>query len=157
MFCPNCGAPLNGNERFCANCGAPAGQMSNPTSVHQVNPFLAELAHREKVSASIWIVVACIQILAAILVSGTAMIVLICGLWNLYAGYSGIQQSKKILTDWPDLVSTYEKSRNQIIFNILLNAVIGGIIGVIGGIYDMSTRNYVLEHRNEFNAAESFK
>ena len=157
MFCPNCGAPLTGNERFCANCGAPAGQTSNPSSVHQENPFLAELAHREKVSASIWIVVACIQILAAILVSGTAMIVLICGLWNLYAGYSGIQQSKRILTSWPGLVMTYEKSRNQIIFNILLNVVIGGIIGVIGGIYDMSTRNYVLEHRTGFNAAENFK
>ena len=157
MFCSNCGAPLNNNQRFCANCGTPAGQTSKQSSVSQVNPYLVELAHREKVSASIWIVVACIQILAAILVSGTAMIVLICGLWNLYAGYSGIQQSKKILTNWPDLVNTYEKSRNQIIFNILLNAVIGGIIGVIGGIYDMSTRNYVLEHRNEFNAAENFK
>jgi hypothetical protein len=157
LFCPNCGAPLTGNERFCANCGTPAGHMPNSSSSGRINPFLVELARREKVSASIWIVVACIQVLTAILVNGTAMIVLICGLWNLYAGYSRIQQSKKILTSWLDLVNIYEKSRNQIIFNILLNAFIGGIIGVIGGIYDMLTRNYVLEHRNEFNSAENFK
>ncbi|MGW8115163.1 zinc-ribbon domain-containing protein [Caproicibacterium sp. NSD3] len=157
MFCPNCGAPLTGNERFCANCGTPAGQMPNPSSSGRISPFLVELAHREKVSASIWIVVAGIQILTVILVNGTAMIVLICSLWNLYAGYSRIQQSKKILTSWIDLVNIYERSKNQIIFNILLNAFIGGIVGVIGGAYDMLTRNYVLEHQNEFNSTENFK
>ena len=157
MFCPNCGAPLNGDERFCANCGTPTDQTSNRSSVNSINPFLEKLAEREKGAALIWIVVACIQILTAILVRGTATVVLICGLWNLYAGYSRIQQSKKILTSWLDLVNIYEKSRNSIIFSIVLNAVIGGVIGVIGGIYDMVTRSYVLEHRDEFNAAEELK
>lgn len=131
--------------------------MPNRSSVNSTNPFLEKLAEREKGAALIWIVVACIQVLTAILVRGTATVVLICGIWNLYAGYCRNQGSKRVFTNWPDLVNTYEKSRNSIIFSIVLNAVIGGVIGVIGGIYDMVTRSYVLEHRDEFDAAEKFK
>lgn len=25
MFCPNCGSPINEDEKFCPNCGTPAG------------------------------------------------------------------------------------------------------------------------------------
>lgn len=175
LFCPYCGTQLSDDAKFCTKCGKhttphdqpsqnegysqnvppPINYLNQTNNFSNINALLAELSAKEKVAGIIWIVIACIQILAAVLINSVALVVLICGAWNIYAGYTRLKQSKRVLAPWPSLVNAYDKWLSKIIINIIINVLIGGVIGVIGAIYDLFLRNFVLTHKNEFNSIEN--
>ena len=46
------------------------------------------------------------------------------------------------------LVRDYDSSLGTCIIFIILNIFIGGLLGVVGAIYDLFTRNYVLQNQD---------
>ena len=63
-------------------------------------------------------------------------------------GITTITNAGKMEQRANNIVEAYEKNLTNIIIFLVVNIFIGGIIGVIGAIYDLVVRNYVLNNRN---------
>ena len=63
-------------------------------------------------------------------------------------GSSRIGNAKDIENRQDTLVRDYDSSLGTCIVFIILNIFIGGLLGVVGAIYDLCTRNYVLKNQD---------
>lgn len=105
------------------------------------------LSEREQISAILWLIIGILQIISC---AGV-----ICGAWNIYCAISRFKQSKAVLTPYPGLVQSYDKWMTNIIISIVINVVLGGVIGVAAAIFDMvGIRGYVLENKQIFEELE---
>ena len=109
------------------------------------NTVLQNISNKEKVGGIIWIVVASIQLLIGLTYNWVTLLI---GLWNLMMGITTITNAGKMEQRANNIVEAYEKNLTNIIIFLVVNIFIGGIIGVIGAIYDLVVRNYVLNNRN---------
>ncbi len=109
------------------------------------NTVLQNISNKEKIGGIIWVVISVIQLLIGITFN---WVITILGIWNLIAGLTRISDSYKIEQRANNIVDVYEKSLTSLIIFIVLNILIGGIIGVIGAIYDFTVRSYVLDNRD---------
>ena len=104
------------------------------------------LSEREKISAIIWLVIGILQCLTGVGI--------IAGAWNIYAAYTTYKRSSQVLTPWQGIVQFYEKWMTNIIIAIVINLIVGGVVGVAGALYDMfMIRQYVLENKAVFEEA----
>lgn len=109
------------------------------------NTVLKNISDKEKVGGIIWIVVATIQLLIGLTYNWITMFV---GIWNLVFGIIRITNAGKMEQRANGIVEAYEKTLASIIIFLVLNIFVGGIIGVVGAIYDLVVRSYVLNNRN---------
>lgn len=109
---------------------------------------LKNISKKEMTGAIIWIVLAVIQILLGIAFIDYYWVTLIIGIWNLINGITRITRAGKVEERQNTIVEEYEKSLTGLIIFLIVNIFIGGLIGVIGVIYDMVTRNYVLNNKD---------
>ena len=106
------------------------------------------LSEREKLSAIFWLVIGILQVVSFVGV--------ICGAWNIYCAYCRFKQSKAVLTPYPGLVKSYDNWMTTIIISIVINLILGGVIGVAAALFDMfGIRNYVLENKATFEELEA--
>ena len=106
------------------------------------------LSEREKISAILWMVIGAIQILTFVGV--------FCGAWNIYCAYCRFKQSKAVLTPYPGLVKSYDNWMTSIIISLVINLLLGGVIGAGAAIFDMiGIRGYVLENKDTFEELEA--
>ena len=151
-FCGKCGAQLPDNVKFCDKCGAPTapgaaqgyagtntGYGAHPA---QQRVMLENLSSRIQVSAIIWIIIGALQILG--------MVTVLLGAYNIYVGIQNLNYSKKILT-YPVGIVAGQESLTMPIVMLVLNLVLGGVIGVVGSIYDiLGIRGYVMQNKAAF-------
>ena len=105
------------------------------------------LSEREQLSAILWLIIGIIQVIS---LAG-----IVCGVWNIYCAYSRFKQSKAVLTPYPGLVQSYDKWMTNIIISIVINVILGGVIGVAAAIFDLiGIRGYVLENKQLFEEME---
>ena len=109
------------------------------------NTVLQNISSKEKVGGIIWIVVASFQLLIGLTYN---WIIMFIGIWNLIIGITRITNAGKMEQRANNIVETYENTLTSLIIFLILNIFIGGIIGVVGAIYDLVVRNYVLNNRN---------
>lgn len=109
---------------------------------------LRNISSKEMVGAVIWIVLAVLQILLGIAFIDYYWVTLIIGVWNLVNGIIRTTKAGKVEERGNGIVEEYEKDLTNLIIFLVLNIFIGGLIGVIGVIYDIVTRNYVLNNKN---------
>lgn len=110
--------------------------------------YAKTLSEREKISAILWLVIGILQILT--------FVGFICGAWNIYCAYCRLKQSKAVLTPYPGMVKSYDNWMTNIIISIVINLVLGGMIGVAAALFDMfGIRNYVLENKQIFEEMEA--
>ena len=109
------------------------------------NTVLQNIRNKENVGGIIWIVVASIQLLIGLTYNWVTLLI---GIWNLIMGITTITNAGKMEQRANNIVEAYEKNLTNIIIFLVVNIFIGGIIGVIGAIYDLVVRNYVLNNRN---------
>lgn len=104
------------------------------------------LSDREKIAAIIWLVIGICQCCSGVLI--------IAGGWNIYSAITRFKQSKAVLTPWAGIVNNYDKWMTSIIIGLVINLIVGGVIGVAGSLYDMfAVRNYVLDNKVVFEEA----
>ena len=106
------------------------------------------ISKKEMTGAIIWIVLAGIQILLGITFIDYYWVTLIIGIWNLINGIIRITRAGRVEERQNTIVEEYETSLTSLIIFLIVNIFIGGLIGVIGVIYDMITRNYVLNNKD---------
>ena len=105
------------------------------------------LSEREQLSAILWLIIGILQVIT---IAGV-----VCGVWNIYCAYCRFKQSKAVLTPYPGLVQSYDKWMTNIIISIVINVILGGVIGVAAAIFDLiGIRGYVLENKQIFEEAE---
>lgn len=149
MFCRSCGNELSANVVFCNGCGVKVGSNqgsqngagSRQMVTADVNATLRKISDYEKTSGILWMVLGGLQVIS---VFG-----IIAGVWNLYAGYTHIKISPRILASDSTIPSEFESLTPLIIFG-LINLFLGGGIGIIFVIFDYIIRGKVLENRDLF-------
>ncbi|MBQ7379000.1 MAG: hypothetical protein IJW70_04885 [Clostridia bacterium] len=115
---------------------------------NQYQQCVKTLAEREKLSAIIWLVIGIIQC--------CTFAGIVCGVYNIYSAICRFKQAKLVLTPYPGLVKSYDNWMTSIIIGLVLNLILGGVVGVACSIFDMiGIRGYVLEHKDEFEALEA--
>lgn len=102
---------------------------------------LQNISNKEKIGGIIWIVVASIQLIIGLIYNWVTLII---GIWNLIIGITRLTNASRMEKRENNIVEEYEKSLVNMIIFLVLNIFIGGIIGVIGAIYDLVTRSYVI-------------
>lgn len=158
MFCPHCGAPnLETNAKFCGSCGKALLQENNPLTVPNPNKNTApgnmmtdseyevkRIADYQKISNIIWLVIGILQVCSVYLI--------IAGVWNIIATCTNWKLPRKILNKDADIPEHYESIAGLIVF-LVINLLVGGVLGVLFVIFDFYIRSLVLQNRNLFTTA----
>ena len=152
MYCRSCGAELPPNSNFCKACGSPTqGQTPPPQSQNPYQRHVCQkLCDMEHISAIIWGVIAVVQLLVGISI-GKGFILAV-GAWNIFAVYLTLQDAAAALQPSLDLVQKYKDSLSGLLGAMAWNLIAGGVIGVIGSIYEFRIRQFVLSNATLFNA-----
>ncbi|MBQ9796381.1 MAG: zinc ribbon domain-containing protein [Clostridia bacterium] len=156
--CPRCGTSYNNTVTFCSKCGAnltenikfrqnkqmPTYEEKLDIMFNDAQYCIATISKREKTSCKIWIITAVIQIILSIICFPFPF--WIAALLNIWRASSRNKLSKLVLLPNKELISKYDSVQYGLtwIYNILL----GGLIGIVGCIYDERTRDYVHGNRN---------
>ncbi len=148
VFCRGCAKEIHETAPVCPACGAPqfgvrqgffasaAGQ-----SIDTEATFIRQIAEYEMISGYIWIALGCVQILS--------IVAIIAGIWNIFAGRSRIQMSKKIKIRDPSVPTEFESVSDLIIIGVL-NVILGGFIGIIFVGFDFYIRDKVISNSHLF-------
>ena len=113
--------------------------------VQDISTVTKTLSARERAAAIIWLVIGILQC--------CTFVFSVSGIWNIYAAITRFRQAKRVLQPWRGIVGSYEKWITTIIICIVINAVFGGVVGILGAVYDLvAVRGYVLENRTVFAA-----
>ena len=101
------------------------------------------LSARERVAAILWLVIGIVQC--------CTFVFSISGIWNIYAAITRFRQAKRVLRPWRGIVSSYDRWLTTILICIGINVCFGGVVGVLGAVYDLvAVRDYVLKNRSVF-------
>lgn len=123
------------------------------------NKTTETIANMVTISAIIWILVSVYQIVIGLvlLIFGVGIASIACGGWNIYAcirnfKHAGYVRNISTPMQGQGVVAAYENSLTGTIIVGLVNLFLGGGIGVIGCVFDLILRGYVLKHRSELGA-----
>lgn len=149
-FCRKCGTKLI--DLCCPVCGSKYRVKDKVEStiqagmLHNKSPqdVIRTLKMHEYISSGLWIIIGVVQImLFAFLVIGMCNIIL--------AIVSLIYTITQIKPYQYDVYEYYKNRIAHIVICAIVNLLMGGVIGIIGCIYDLFIRNYVLKNKYAFN------
>ncbi len=149
-FCRKCGTRLI--DFCCPSCGTKYKVKTRVVSVPHAgmlpdkNPqeIVTTLKKHEYISSGIWIIIGILQIVFfAFAIMG------ICNIIGAIA--SLIYAATQIRPYNYEVYEYYEKHLTYIAISAVANLIFGGIIGVIGCIYELYIRSYVLNNKHAFN------
>lgn len=143
--CPDCNSLIGQASVTCSNCGAPLTVPPAPGGAGSTlvanELFFRRMADYAKLSGVFWIVLAVVQILSCWGI--------IAGLWNIFAGISRLQMAGDILARKPGVPAAFESLAGLIII-LVINLVLGGVIGIIFVGFDFYIRDQILKNREIF-------
>lgn len=165
-YCAKCGVQLGEEVKYCQNCGTP----SDPGSTNNYNnreyvPYTKSptqtLAERERISAIIWTIIACIQGITGLSVAGglmwlgeligfdlswSSLFTLGLAAFNGYGAYCSFQRVKRVRLRQRGIVAEYDGILTMSIVAIVANVLLGSVIGIAGAVFDLFNRNYALSN-----------
>lgn len=146
MYCVSCGNILNDGDKFCNSCGANVVRNDEVVSISinsisHDDDLIRKLSDYEKVSGILWMILGVIQVVTVIGV--------IAGIWNLFAGYSRIKISPRILRKDIKIPDEFEGMADLIIIGVI-NMVLGGFVGLVFVAFDYIIRDKILTNKHLF-------
>lgn len=126
--------------------------------VQMPNATTNKIANMVTASAIIWICIAVYQLIVGfvlLLFGGIATIA--CGAWNIYACVNNFKHAKYVRNcsspmQGRAIVEAYDKALTSNIIFLFINLFLGGGLGVVGAIFDLILRSYVLKNKNMLGA-----
>ncbi len=143
-YCTKCGQQIHDEAVICIHCGCSTAEKgaSNSTVGGAPDQLLNSLSQKIHTNAILWMVLGVIQCVT--------MIGIIAGIWNIYAAWNDLKYSKECLTNPRGIVQRFEPVNGYIIA-LVINLVLGGVIGVVGVAYEMiAIRGFVMENKSYF-------
>lgn len=133
--------------------------------------LLSRLSSKMNTNGIVWIIVACLQVIIGLynLIIGleissyrtdgttyiiSGLFVLVVAALNFVNASKDIKYSKEILSRPVGIVAKFDPIGGYI-GNLVYNILFGGIVGVVGSIFTLTIRNYVLTNRAYFNSLEA--
>lgn len=166
MICSECGKEYSDKAVACPNCGCPTphtgshpqGGATYVTAAGNHSQFADEnadklarkLSTKEQTSGIIWIAIAIVQVIIGFLGMPWVWIMAVI---NLIGAVKSFKKSKLVLEPYNGMVEEYEKQLIPLIVALAFNLLVGAFVGVAGNIYDMFTRNFVLDNKDIFDHA----
>lgn len=150
VSCPNCGCPTQYTAPRPQGTAMPAAGSNSYTHVEsgETEKLARKLSIKEQTSGIIWIAIAIVQIIVGFL--GMPW-VWIMAIFNIIGAIRSFKKSKMVLTPYSGMVEEYDKQLVPMIVALAFNLLVGAFVGVAGNIYDMFTRNFVLENKDSFD------
>lgn len=165
-FCSNCGNELKPEEKFCPSCGCAASNQSSDQVSNSINQsekqyqqnMIAQLSQKNQINAIIWIVLGIVQIIASLSTImyysfSSGIWILAVGILNIFSGYRDFTYSKELLQKPVAIISRYE-SMTPIVISLAYNLILGAIIGIVGNIYEITIRSFVMSNKTVFEQIE---
>ena len=102
-------------------------------------------------SGIIWISIGGLQVLSSIFAFWYLIIV---GIWNIVVGIMRITKKGELYQkSGIEIYNEYASRLTSLVVFLIVNILFGGIVGIAASIYDLVTRNYVIQNsymlRNE--------
>ena len=170
MICSECGKEYSDKAVACPNCGCPTPHVGPHPQVGAPHATAAgnysqiadgdaeklarKLSTKEQTSGIIWIAVAIVQ---AIIGFFGMPWVWIMAVVNLIGAVQSFKKSEIVLKPYSGMTEEYENQLVPLIVALVFNLLAGALVGIVGNIYDMFTRNFVLENKDVFDQAASKK
>lgn len=155
IYCTNCGNKVNPKAFACPNCGfkifdgSKIALNANGTEFNDTAAVYGKLAEYEEYSGIVWMAIGVIQCLS--------LVGIICGIWNIVVATQRLKYSKDIKNGTAtNIYDTFEKDKSSIITMLILNIVLGAVIGIIGAIFDLHIRDFVMKNETVFKAETEF-
>lgn len=140
-YCTHCGKEIMDEAMICVGCGC---AVQSSVSVEKIPQIIETLAQRLQTNAVIWLVIGILQILGGLFINWFLLIV---GVLNIISSVNDMKYSKELRQSPQKIVERFEPLTGPVI-TMVYNLVFGGVIGVIGSIYYLtSIRSYVMEHK----------
>lgn len=120
--------------------------MENNNSLRTFNQLLGKM----RTSATIWTIIGLIQLVCGLftIIFGYGLATIIIGIWNLVQS-GRVRKAAKRFSEDPRGIVAYIDAQSSGILALIINLVLGAIIGIVGSIYDISTHNFALANRSE--------
>ncbi len=185
---PNNGAPNNNGQNYAAPNNGTGGNAgygnagNNSANFGSAQPYgyqyaptpevpLTRLSAKVKTNAIIWIVIASLQSVIAIInliiwsenyssyyvdasSNGiSALVLAIIAIVNFVSAKKDLDYSKYILHTPRGIVAKFQPIGGYI-GNLIYNLIFGGIIGIVGSIYGLCVRSYVMNYAGYFQMIE---
>lgn len=124
--------------------GAPTAPVGVPLVSQETadEATVRRIAEYERISAIVWAVIAVVQILS--------VVAIVAGAWNLYAAWTRHRIVPHIQARNQAVPAAFESITGLVIIG-LINLFLGGVIGVIGVVFDFVVRDHVLKNRHLFD------
>jgi len=150
LFCSFCGKTISPQDVFCPYCGTNLLNQS-PSNPFSLSYLCSRLSFREKLSGIVW---ACVSVSQLLIGLSSGLWTVVCmGIWNAIGAYQNFRQAQKVLLPYPGLVQEYRNQLVSILVFLVINAALGGFIGIAGCIFDFMTRHFVLKNQAAFQSS----
>lgn len=129
-------------------------EVIEPTSAHRktFNREVFETVLRKmNVSCTLWLILSIVMIICGVLslCVGYGICPILLGIWNIVQ-ISKERKSIEYFRSNPNgMVEYFDAQQTSLIIAFFVNLLFGAVIGVAGIVYDMFTRSYVMEHKDE--------
>ncbi len=140
-YCPSCGKETLPNAAICLNCGVMLAEYSNDSN--KKDSSYRRLSDYEHTSGIIWLIIGIVQCLS--------VVGIICGIWNIVIGSQRLKYSQALLNHPSGVYNDFANQKTSLIIILVVNIIFGAVIGIIGAIFDLFVRNYVMENKKIFS------
>ena len=159
MFCTRCGAEVPDDGKYCAHCGNAMGVDSNMFGAARENNFMAnrakyeilfDLARKEKVSYSFWMIVGILQVCSGWLLDIFGWWMVIVGVLNIVHALDCRHFSKRLFQgaiSGNQAIGRYQDGLFGMIVVAAYNVVVGEIVGAVVSVWEFHVRNFVLRNK----------
>ncbi len=145
------------------NYGSPNNNYNGNYNVNYINtipnraynPSLSwDIVHtatrKMRTSSTIWMIIAIMQLVCGVplMCMGYGFVTVFLGVWNIVQSSKQRKLAKAYDINPAGMVYYFQNQGTIIVVFLVLNIIFGALFGIIGSIYDLCMRNYIVQNRN---------
>ena len=148
-FCSNCGTAIVEGQAMCTNCGSVLSTGASGGSIPVApSAVVDDVIQKLNTSYILFLVAGICQIVLGF----WAIYPIGFGIWNIVIAVNRKKAMEQFKQNPAGMSQTIKSWKTHMILSVVFNGLFT-IIGIIGGIYDLTVISYVEKHEQELRAA----